>query len=356
LAQANLAQDLLKMMAFRQLFSLKKKRKRCRVYVSWQQTELSHIELRGLVDSDAEVKASTCKFNVAQRPVPDLVQRVDVPCFGSILGALAEMMLDDMFKEHFSKLGNERPSYQLDTMVQKKMGKVTRMCDIAEDKFKIEGPNKDAFNKVREFADGFGKLDPGTVPTAADWKKWIGRYVPDNYEENLSFDRMLSIFGVDDATAAAIRAHEISEERWLGKALIAFKPKGCLTDLMNLIFAMESIEPNKDMPEREIVETIKLFAEKIKGPVHRKTALQNLWIPDMLMHDAENDDMLCWVLLDFIRNKMDLKKLKVHIQLPESDKFETLERHWKDLGENVTTFKDVNSRNEAALIHNFGLD
>merc|ERR1712136_713713 len=100
--------------------------------------------------------------------------------------------------------------------------------------------------------------------------------------------------------------------RWLGKALTGFKPKGCLTDLVNLIFAMENIEPNKDM--------------------------------------------LCWVLLDFIRNKMDLKKLKVHIQLPESDKFETLERRWKDLGENVTTFKDVNSRNEAALLHNFGLD
>merc|ERR1712136_611923 len=172
---------------------------------------------------------------------------------------------------------------------------VTRMCDIAEDKFKIEGPNKDAFNKVREFADGFGKLDPGTVPTAADWKKWIGRYVPDSYEEK-------------DGKVETNNLEQFSL-RWLGKALIGFKPKGCLTDLVNLIFAMESIEPNKDMPEREIVETIKLFAEKIKGPFHRKTALQNLWIPDMLMYDAENDDMLCWVLLDFIRNKMDLKKL-----------------------------------------------
>ena len=134
---------------------------------------------------------------------------------------------------------------------------------------------------------------------------------PDNYEENLSFDRMLSVFGVDNATTAAIQAHEISEKkdgtvetsfleqfslRWLGKALIGLKPKGCLTDLVNLIFAMESKEPNKDMPEREIVETFKLFAEKIKAPFHRETALQNLWIPDMLMHDAENDDMLCWVL------------------------------------------------------------
>jgi hypothetical protein len=320
------------------------------------------------VNRDAEVKASTCKFNTAQRPVQDKVRGVDVPCFGSILGALAEMMLDDIFKDLFSTLGNERPSYQLDTFVQKKMGKVIQMCDIAADTFKVEGPNKDAFNKVREFADGFAKLDPKTVPTAADWKKWIGQYVPDNYEDNLSFDRMLSIFGVDDATAAAIRAHEISEEkdgkvetsvleqsslRWLGKALVGFKPKGCLTDLVNLIFAMESKEPNKDMPEREIVETIQNFHQKIKG---QKTALQNLWIPDMLVHDAENDDMLCWVLLDFIRDKMRLDRLKVHIQLPESDKFETLERRWKDLGENVTTFKDVNSRNEAALLHNFGLE
>merc|ERR1712064_36698 len=145
--------------------------------------------------------------------------------------------------------------------------------------------------------------------------------------------------------------------RWLGKALTGFKPKGCLTDLVNLLFAMENKEPKKDMPEREIVQTIKDVDQKIKKLTEQP---QDLWIPDILMHDAENDDMLCWVLLDFIRNKMDLKKLKVHIQLPESDKlsnkFETLERHWKDLGENVTTFKDVNSRNEAALIHNFGLD
>lgn len=179
---------------------------------------------------------------------------------------------------------------------------------------------------------------------------------------------MLSNFGVDDDTARAIRAHEITEEkdgkkdtntleqhslRWLGKALVGFKPKGCLTDLVNLLFAMERKEPKKDMPEREIVQTIKDVHQKIKKLTEQPQAL---WIPDILLHDAENDDMLCWVLLDFIRDTLKLEPLEVHIQLPDSDKFEGLVDGWKKLGEHVTAFKDVNSQNEAALLHNFGLD
>jgi len=341
----------------------------CRnMFVSCQQTELLHDKYAELADDNMVAIASTCKFNITQKSVPQGVQGRDVPCYGSIPNALAEMMLDDVFQKYFKRLQAERPSYTLDSFVQKKMGKVTQMCNLATTELKVRGPDKDAFDKVRLFADAFAKLDPKTVTTEAQWKQWVSQYVPDDYQDNLSFDRMLSNFGVDDDTARAVREHEITEEkdgkkdtntleqhslRWLGKALTGFKPKGCLTDLVNLLFAMERKEPKKDMPEREIVQTIKDVHQKIKKLTEQP---QDLWIPDILMHDAENDDMLCWVLLDFIRDTLKLKPLEVHIQLPYSDKFDGLVDGWKKLGEHVTAFKDVNSLNEAALLHNFGLD
>jgi hypothetical protein len=337
-----------------------------RIFLSCQQTELSQAKFAELARDNTVVKASTCKFNVTQRKVPDVVEGVDTPCFGSIPGALAELMLEGVFKGYFEKLGVKRPSYELDTFVQKKMGKVQKMCEIATNELHVQGSDKDAFEKIKSFADSFAKLDPSKVTTVSSWEQWIKHHVPDNYQDNLGFDRLLSIFGVADATAARVRSHEITlqndgkEEtdtleqfsmRWLSKALVGFKPKGCLTDLVNLIFAMEHKKPEKDMSEREIVQVIEDFRGKI-----RSKRVEKLWIPDILMHDAENDDMLCWVLLEFIRDTLQLGKLEVHIQLPESNKFQPLVDKWIGLGENVKKFNDVNSRNERALLHNFGLE
>ena len=64
------------------------------------------------------------------------------------------------------------------------------------------------------------------------------------------------------------------------------------------------------------------------------------WMPEVLMHDADYDDMLCWILLDSIRDTLKLVKLNVHVQLPVSDDFDGVVTGWKQRG-SVTVFKDA---------------
>jgi len=324
--------------------------------MSCHQSELSHVQYTQLDDNchNLIAKASTCSSNISQTSIPPGVRGVNVPCYGSIPRALAEMMTDDMFANGFRRLGVERPSYRLDTFAQKKMERVIHMCDIATTTLNIQETDKDAFARVKSFAEKFAELDPWKVSTDSEWKQWVGQHVPDNYEDNLSFDRLLSNFGVDDAIAAQVRAYEIREIkdgkeetntleqaslRWLGKALVGFSPQGRFTDLVNLIFAMKDIEPGLDMSERHIVHVIRDFHQEIKRLADGERFLFG-WMPEVLMHDADYDDMLCWILLDFIRDTLKLVPLEVHVQLPVSDEFDGVVTGWKQR-DSVTVFKDA---------------
>merc|ERR550537_1389576 len=83
--------------------------------------------------------------------------------------------------------------------------------------------------------------------------------------------------------------------RWLAKALTGFKPDGCLTDVVNLIYAMMGDPPEKDQTEQDVMRTLEDFKKRLAS--NGRSGFQDLWIPDKLVHDAESDDMLVWLLL-----------------------------------------------------------
>ena len=119
---------------------------------------------------------------------------------------------------------------------------------------------------------------------------------------------------------------------------------GCLTDVANLIYAMTG-EPAKDLDERKVAEAI----DTVKAKLAAKQ-FDDLWIPTDMIHDAEFDDQLAWLLLRYV-HKQKGTTLRTLVQLPtpkpEYPELEEFDQRFKKHG--CETFRDPASRNAKAI-------
>lgn len=260
-------------------------------------------------------------------------------------------------------LGVKIPVYTLDTFVQKKMDKVKVMVEVARAHPQCNSGNRNAADRLECFANEFASLKHDSMHSREAWVQFVARFVPAGWEHKLHFDHLLSNFGFDDAFAKTLREqihvasnpktgeeeHETLEQfslRWVGKALNAYRPKGCLTDVVNLVFAMMSRSESgeaKKFSEDDICDTVHEFGRKLTA-----NDLASLWIPTHLLHDAESDDMLCWLLLEHI-HRLRGKSLEVMVQLPDSPKISDLAESLKQRP-NCRVFRDLGSRNLQAIM------
>jgi hypothetical protein len=102
--------------------------------------------------------------------------------------------------------------------------------------------------------------------------------------------------------------------RWLGKAFSGYNVKGCLTDVVNLVFAMAELGDDgkdpKGLAESEIADKITEVVTKVN-----RSDLSGLWVPTHIVHDSESDDLLCWLLLEQIHKTLG-SDLQVLVQFP----------------------------------------
>merc|ERR1712187_533504 len=64
------------------------------------------------------------------------------------------------------------------------------------------------------------------------------------------------------------------------------------------------------LDEREITSTVRKFGDRLDS-----RAFKGLWVPSYLAMDMENDDCLCWILLEHMHSCMG-SELQVLAQLP----------------------------------------
>ena len=135
--------------------------------------------------------------------------------------------------------------------------------------------------------------------------------------------------------------------RWLSKAMAGYNVAGCLTDVANLMFAMNGNPPNKKPTEKDVADVIEAVTGKL-----RAGRWDELWIPTEMIHDAETDDQLAWLLLRHVHNCRGTQ-LQVLVQLPtpsfeipELEKYDTLFRE-----QGCETFRDPSSRNAKPIQH-----
>ena len=137
--------------------------------------------------------------------------------------------------------------------------------------------------------------------------------------------------------------------RWLSKAMAGYMESGYLTDVANLVFAMNGAPPSDKPTEMGVVKVIEEVISKLAAH-----SWSELWIPTDFVHDAESDDILAWLLLRHI-HKCRGTSLQVLVQLP-TPKPEYPELEQFDLlfkAHDCETFRDPSSRNANAIKHTY---
>jgi hypothetical protein len=313
------------------------------------------------------VKASVPPFNVRLKAqLLDGLVEFNIPSYGVRLPrAIMKLFDSEGFKSLAAELQIPVPYYAMDTFVQKKMKKVLDMVDVASKRPDCSsGKNQEAVEKLRAFATEFKDLKGGVdIKSPEDFMAWVEKHCPPGWEDRLHFDHLLPAnFGFEEQTANELRqtAFEFEDNgemkseklenhslRWLGKAFKGWAPVGCLTDCINLIYAMTSHIPPENADENVVVAAVEQFKQKIDAHEY-----SSLWIPTHYVHDAEVDDALSWLLLEYL-HRLQSSKLYVLVQLPENGgeyTFDPLEVKTNNLpAGRYRVFRDQESGNGKAV-------
>jgi hypothetical protein len=258
-----------------------------------------------------------------------------------------------------TSISGKVPGFTIDRFVQGKMKKVHKMVEMC--KKEITDSNA-AFDLVDRFAKDFSELDPTSIQSPENWFSFVKKYIDDpDWQEKTHFDHILGLFGFSEDAALRIRQMTLTEKdkdgkeetstyeqfgvRWLAKALTGFKPDGVLTDVVNLIYAMMGEPPTEAQTEKDVIETLQKFKEHLS----RRGCHNDMWIPDILLHDAESDDMMVWLLLRYV-HRLRGSQLEVHVQLPPDTRLDGKEQEWSTLP-CVKVFRDPDSKNLEALLN-----
>lgn len=322
-----------------------------------------------------DVKFSGPAFNIPELPAgtasfpKDKCQKLDVACFGSILDEVMTIFDEPGVKNIAKEMNVQIPEYRIDTFLQGKTRYIKEMASVA----KGMGGNTDAVKKLSEFADAFSKLDPKTITNVSDWRKFVTPYVVEAnkavWPNKLAFRDVLGNFGFDQAFADKLRStkKKVKDDktgvesdstwenegcRWVAKSLGAYKPVGCLVDVVNLIFAMlekrpEDVEKMKMAPDAEV--QIKRVIAEFVGRLKNKD-FKKLWVPNYTLLDCEVDDMLAWCLLKYIHSTMKTKYC-VLVQLPADEFAEKMKPELRKKEPGLKHFTDPGSRNLKAIQH-----
>jgi hypothetical protein len=315
------------------------------------------------VDEDAmNIKASMPPFNNSRKlDLPKHILSINVPVYGpNIPNSIMKIFEPADMRALAERLSCRIPSYVLNRVVQGKMNKVLDLVKAARDSEDIAHRNGAAIDKLESFVKGFQDLKQADVTDVGVWNTFVNRYASSGWAKNLHFDHLLDNFGFDKEASDVLRKIETKNSdgetvtlehhafRWLSKAFAAYGVEGCMTDVVNLIFAMMGIIP-KDLDEGQIAAYVDSFRED-----HLlKKDFSKLWVPNYFVMDAEVDDSLTWVILTYVHEAR-RTTLKTFVQLPSDESIDEAAAKLGKLSD-VYVFRDPEAKNQKAVKQNFGI-
>jgi len=332
------------------------------------------------------VRLSMPPFN---KPLPGVqlfenAEVYEVPVFGLRISSAIMQCFDlpglhDMAKE----LRVAMLHYDVSEFIQQKMFKVDFMIGALRKRHDCQsGANAEAVKLLDRFVQDFKALKSVDINGPVAWSRWVSEHVVEEcrkeddhgvpaWMERMHFDQLLSNFGFEAATAREIQRAEFNEKkdqghevkttyeqysmRWLSKAFAGYNVVGCLTDVANLLFAMDGPPPDKlkDV-EREVIGTVNRVITHL-----RKGDFDNLWVPTHMVHDAETDDKLAWLLLKWVhKQRKSEAAFKVLVQLPVANtdypELEEIVETLKSSQLGCEVFRDPSARNQKAIKQSWG--
>lgn len=302
-------------------------KEKMQVFVSCQQTKAMYGVLAGL-NSVKSVVSSCPPFNVREKHKEwnsVLQKQINVPVYGILIPRLIKSIFDmPDIHDTLEEVGDTRVSmeYVLDTFVQGKMSKVRALIE----KF------PDCTVTLKSFVDMFESRKPTDELKDGEWNALLEKCgIASGWESKLHVDHVLQLFGISDEQSKLILSTTADKYgttfkdyavTWISKALCGYKPKGCLTDVANLIVAMMTGSDQKKAPPTTHDDVIALLT-KFKALLEDDdVGPKTLWIPDVMLMDLETDDIACVALVIGVLRRLEKKYsgfpqgLDVHVQLP----------------------------------------
>lgn len=298
--------------------------------------------------------------NKSRLDVDPMVDQINIPVFGLISHEAMSIFESEDVARSAAKIGWEIPAWGIPPIMVTKMPKIMDLIKEAKRLPDLSENDKAATVKLENFVKAFKALDQSTLKNFQDWENFVTQHVNPGWEGRLHFDHLLGNFGFDRQTADKLRKMELEDKdgkmvsyeqhafRWLGKSLSAFGPTGCMTDVVNMIYAMMQATPTASREEGDIKKQISDFKEKL-----RNCDFSGLWLPSHYVMDAETDDIFCWVLLDYIHSCRG-SRFKMLVQLPTDKLFDGVAEKFGAL-ELCTVFRDPEAKNSEAIKHAFGI-
>ena len=264
------------------------------------------------------LRLSMPPFNAAPPGVQLNGQAYEIPVYGlRISNAIMESFTLVGVPALARELGVSLPGYGLSQFTKEKMHKVRRLISEARKRDDCQsGVNVEAISRLERFVEAFVVLRDEEIDGPDAWHRWVCSYTANDWMEKQEFSHLLSNFGFSPKTATEIQRTEIDDKwddgswhkitleqhslRWLSKAFAGYNALGCLTDIANLLFAMKGPPSATKPTEDEVVAGLKEVVGKL-----RANDLTDIWIPTHMIHDAETDDMLAWLLLTHVHRLRD---------------------------------------------------
>lgn len=315
------------------------------------------------VDEDAmNIKASMPPFNNNKKmELPKSLLSINVPVYGpNIPKSVMKIFEPADMRALAQRLSCRIPSYVLNRVVQSKMPKVLDLVAAARKSEDIAQRNAAAIDKLESFVRAFQDLKPEDVADVDAWSAFVNRYASSGWAQKLHFDHLLDNFGFDKEASDVLRKLETTNSdgetvtlehhafRWLSKAFAAYGVEGCMTDVVNVIFAMMGIIP-KDLDEGQIAAYLDSFREDCL----LTKDFAKLWVPDYFVMDAEVDDSLTWVILEYVHEAR-RTTLKTFVQLPNDESINEAAATLGTLSD-VYVYRDPEAKNLKAVRQNFGI-
>jgi len=317
----------------------------------------------GAVDEEKmSIKASLPPFNISKDvEMPSSVSSINVPVYGpNIPNSVIRLFETSEMRDLAKSVSCRIPSYTLNKIVQGKMEKVLDLVNVARSLEDIAQRNGAAIDKLESFAKDLQDLKPSDITDVSAWSTFVNKYASNGWAQKLHFDHLLDNFGFDKLASDVLRQSKYTYPdgeqmtfenhafRWLSKALAAYGVEGCLTDVVNLVFAMMGIE-TKETDEGKVAAHLDHFRDNVLA----KKDFSKLWVPSYFVMDAEVDDSLAWVILKYVHGARGTT-LQTFVQLPIEEEIDQIAATLKKM-DHVYVFRDPEAKNQKAVMQNFGL-
>jgi hypothetical protein len=255
--------------------------------------------------------------------------RVEIPVFGLQIPRLLYKILQVQSVQDVWNCYGLKCNLEVDTNIAQFAVKLLPLEKILREEGEI-----DAANRLQNFMIWFGSLNRKSVTTFDKWVEQVSQFLLPGWElpEGLEINRLIPLLGVEEGKAKRIMENILKEEqvkdpkkkvgdtyvRWLSKFASGFRIAGCVTDLVNLLFAMYHGYTEVHVTEATEISLVIMLQDILDHLEKNDWSVFKIFMKFIFM-DAEDDDVWAYMFSLAAACQTNLSEPVCLMQLPSVD-------------------------------------